>query len=190
MKKIIFTMPDGLLSVMHPQEGARFAFSITFSGGQILPQPPSSRPLPVDSFKRGWPISGATADWAETEDAFVARIATKDVPPSATDVVFVEASAIPTDRTFRNAWIMDGNSIGHDMVKCRNIKRDQFRALRKPKMDILDVAYLIADEQGNLAEKQRIAQKKQILRDITQAPEIEQATTVDELKAFLPAALK
>lgn len=187
MKKIVFTRSDGGLSVLNPCEGARLATKLTLADGTVLV---SDAPKPVDQFRRGWPIAGAVAEWAETEDEFVARIAKKDVPADATDVQTVDESAIPTDRTFRNAWKHDGGGkVVHDMDKARELKKDQLRVLRKPLLADLDVAYMLADEKGDTAAKSDIAKQKQALRDVTDDPAIEAAATPEELKAAMPAAL-
>jgi len=53
----------------------------------------------------------------------------------------------------------------------------------------LDEDYLRADESGDKALKQMVAERKQILRDITDVPEIASASSVSELKAVWPVAL-
>lgn len=196
MKKIIYTHPDGGLSVIHPTVGARLAFFITLADGAVLPPGANSEaaagipPQPVDSILRFWPVPGAVAKWAETEDQFVARIRAKDVPADAIDVQIVDESAIPTDRTFRNAWTAGAGRVEHDMAKAREIKREQLRGLRKPKMEALDIAYMRADELGDIAGKRHIAAQKQALRDVTMDQTIDAAMTPDELKAVIPEALR
>ena len=99
MKKIIYTRPDGGLSIITPVEGARLALSVTLADQKIT----SDRPVPVDLFLRRWPVSGAVVEWAETEDEFVARIAAKDVPAGLAFQI-VSADKFPADRTNRNKW--------------------------------------------------------------------------------------
>ena len=101
MKKIVFTRPDGGLSVMIPVEGARLAFAITLSDGTVIGK---ATPVPVEQLKGRWPIPGAIAQFAETEDEFVNRIRIGDVPANAINVQIVDSSLIPTDRTNRDAW--------------------------------------------------------------------------------------
>lgn len=97
----------------------------------------------------------------------------------------IEAADVPQDRTYRNAWKDEGHTIGHDMAKAREIHRAHIRRLREPMLAALDVAYQRADEAGDKAAKKRAAERKQLLRDATQHPVIEQAKTVHELKAHL-----
>ena len=77
-----------------------------------------------------------------------------------------------------------------NMTKAREIKRDQLRAERKPQLEQLDVEFMRAQEQGDQAKADEIAAKKQALRDVTDDPAIDAATTPDELKAVRPAALE
>ena len=77
-----------------------------------------------------------------------------------------------------------------DMDKAREIKKDMIRAERKPKFEALDVAFMRAVEAGDTAKQAEIAAKKQALRDATDDPAITAATTPEELKAVVPAALQ
>lgn len=98
-------------------------------------------------------------------------------------------SAIPADRTFRNAWsdTTAKKVIDHDMVKCRHIWRDKMRTARATKLAALDVEASKAIEAGGSLTE--IAAKKQTLRDVTKLPAIKAATTPDELKAIWPEVL-
>jgi len=73
--------------------------------------------------------------------------------------------------------------ISVDMIKAREIKRDQLRAERNPILKALDLAYMRAQEAGDTAKQNAIAADKQALRDATADPAIDAATTPDELKA-------
>ena len=150
MKKIIFSRPDGGLSVIHP----------VINSNETL-----------------------------TEDEAIDR-ARKDIPPEAIDVQIVDESAIPSDRTFRNAWTVVAGAVEHDMAKCREIHTDKLRTLRKPLLERLDMEYLRADERGDAAGKVAIAAQKQALRDVTSDPAIAAARTPEDLKAVMPEALK
>lgn len=196
MKKIIYTRQDGGLSVVHPVEGARLAFSIMLADGTVLPKGADTpkfkdaAPVPVDSILRRWPVEGAVPRWAETEDEFVTRIAVKDVPADAIGMQIVDATAVPADRTFREAWKSGISGIVHDMPKCREIHKNKLRELRAPKLAALDVEYMRTLESGDTARMQQIAAQKQALRDVTKSPALTAANTPDELKAAIPDILK
>ena len=95
-------------------------------------------------------------------------------------------------RTYREAytWTTKAPTIDIDMEKCKEIHRHDLRRARAPLLADLDVDYQRADERGDAAEKQRIAAKKQALRDVTDDPAIEAAKTPEELMAAVPEVLK
>jgi len=99
----------------------------------------------------------------------------------------IDPSDISTDRTFRNAWKPD---LTVDMPKAREIHKDKLRELRQPILDVLDIAFLRAEEKGDKTEKDIIIAKKQALRDITNDPRIAAAKTPEELKTVIPELLK
>lgn len=101
----------------------------------------------------------------------------------------VDHTAIPADRSFRNAWRHDGASLSVDMPAARGIHRDRMRAARAPLLAALDVAYQRADEKGDAAAKAVVADRKQALRDVTADAAIDAATTPDELVAVWPVIL-
>lgn len=119
-------------------------------------------------------------------DAEIEQRAWDRLPADAINPLFVDEGAIPSDRTFRNAWKAD---LTVDMPVAREIHRDRLRAMRAPLMASLDTEYMRADELGDTTEKQRIAARKQALRDVTADPAIEAAGTPEALKAAIPAAL-
>ena len=92
--------------------------------------------------------------------------------------------------TFKGGRRWDGAAVVPDMTKCRDIRREHFRELRKPLLTTLDVAYMRADEVGDAAAKADIAARKQALRDVMKDVRIESATTPDKLKAVIPDILK
>ena len=125
----------------------------------------------------------------ENDDAFLARVLAS-LPADVRDVRVVDASEIPADRTFRNAWRNNGAGKPEvDMPAARELWRERMRAARAPKLTALDVEYQRADEAGDTTRKAGVAEHKQALRDVTTDPHIEAATTPDELKAVWPEAL-
>lgn len=96
----------------------------------------------------------------------------------------IDPGVVPQDRTFRNAWVLSGDKIGHDMEKARAILRDRLRRERAPLLAALDVAYLRAYEADDAAAKADVLVQKQTLRDAPADPQIDAAATVDDLKAI------
>jgi hypothetical protein len=115
--------------------------------------------------------------------------------PEDVMMLVVDASEIPSDRTFRMAWALrHGDSslssacLGVDMIRAREIWRQGVRERRKDMLARLDVEYQRADEAGNAEEKARIAERKNVLRDAPADPRIEQAETPEDLKNVDPLA--
>jgi len=96
----------------------------------------------------------------------------------------IKVAEVPTTRAYRNAWAVNGTTIGYSMPKARDIHRDKLREARKPMLEALDVAYQRADEQDNGPEKRRIAAEKQKLRDITANQLIERANNIAALETL------
>jgi hypothetical protein len=99
----------------------------------------------------------------------------------------VEDYTIPAERTFREAWeAPEGEVIGIDMSKARDVWRDKIRLAREPHLPELDAAFMKALEAGNTTEQTSIAAQKQAWRDAPAHPDIDAATTLEELKAVQP----
>lgn len=150
MKKIIFTRPDGGLSVVHP---VRNTIGETLATDEEIEQ-------------RAW----------------------NKLPSEAINPRFIDA--VPADREYRNAWVANGAAVAVDMPKAREIKREQLRSLRAPKLEALDVEFMRAVETDDKAKQDEVRAQKQALRDVTNNNAIEDASTPVELKAFLPDILK
>lgn len=100
----------------------------------------------------------------------VQEIAQKDVPQGCPYVI-CEASLLPTDNSFFDAWRYDtaegGVPIGIDEEKAHEIWKNEWRKTREPILKRLDVEWMRAMEMGNTELAQTLAQKKHILRDVT-----------------------
>lgn len=91
---------------------------------------------------------------------------------------------------FYKALVLDkNNKFAYDMVKARNVWRDILRQMREPKLQALDLEYQLADESGNAALKAQIVANKKILRECTDDPKIEAATSLNDLRRTLPELL-
>ena len=109
-----------------------------------------------------------------------ANDAIKDVPDGVAYEI-VEDSVIPTDRTFRDAWIQDSKTIKTDMAKAREVHKTKIREARTSKLAELDIEFQKALETG--ASTTDIVSKKQALRDAPADSAIASATTEAKLKA-------
>jgi hypothetical protein len=93
--------------------------------------------------------------------------------------------AIPSDRTFRDAWadVTPAAVIDIDMEKARGIHLGRIREKRNAELARLDIDAIKAQDTGDSAALSSIRARKQALRDLPQvlAPSIESASTVEDL---------
>lgn len=158
MKKIIYTRPDGGLSVVHP----------------VI----NTVPVPEDITEQ------------QALQRAIDKLPLDELTGEVVAHQIVDESTIPTDRTFRNAWVAAAGAVIHDMAKAREIQKNTLRTLRAPKLEALDVAYMRALEVGNTAAAAAIVVQKQVLRDVTADPAIASARTPEALAAVVPDVLK
>ncbi len=117
----------------------------------------------------------------------IQEIIEKDlIPTGITTYSIVDDSIIPTDRSFRSAWV--GNGVGlstatvvEDMAKAKEIHKTNIRSVRTEKFKELDIEYQRATETS--ADTSAIVAKKQALRDAPAAAGITTAANTTELKA-------
>ena len=76
-------------------------------------------------------------------------------------------------------------SITVNLIKAKDIARNNLRAERAPVLASLDVQFMRAVESGNTELQTAIAAQKQALRDITANESIVNAEDADTLKASM-----
>jgi hypothetical protein len=97
----------------------------------------------------------------------------------------VEEYTVPSERTFRNAWdTPSGTAVTINMDKAKDVWRNNIREARLPEFEKLDKDFMRALETGSSTTQ--IVADKQVLRDAPAHPDIDAATTPDELKAVQP----
>ena len=89
---------------------------------------------------------------------------------------------IPQFRHFREAWVINGEVISEDLTTAKTLFKDRIREVRKPLLELEDVNYMRALEDGNTAKAKEIADKKKVLRDLPADSKIDAAKDMDELK--------
>ena len=94
-----------------------------------------------------------------------------------------EATSKPSDRHFRNAWVLSGKVISEDMTAAKVIFKDKIREVRQPLLDAEDVVYMKALEADDGSAKTASVAKKKALRDAPAASAIDSADTIAKLKA-------
>jgi hypothetical protein len=92
-------------------------------------------------------------------------------------------ATIPSDRYFRNAWLLSGKTITEDLTASKVIFKDKIREIRKPLLEAEDVVYMKALEAGDSSAQSASVAKKKALRDAPAATAITDADTIAKLKA-------
>lgn len=126
------------------------------------------------------PVRNTVGETLKT-DAEIEQRAWDCLPADAINPQFVDASEIPADRTFRNAWIANSGKVDHDIAKCKSIAHEKRRARRAEEFAPLDVMATIPSKAAQ-AESQR-----QAIRDKYDAMQnaIDMANSVDEIKSVI-----
>ena len=126
--------------------------------------------------------SGGVAVIIPTESV---ELALKDVPEGVTYEIVSEAD-IPSDRYFRNAWVMGDCCVDHDIDKCKQIGHDKRRAARAEEFAPHDEVIMkqIPGADATAAEAARAAIRTKYEQVQTA---IDAATTPDEIKTALEA---
>ena len=99
----------------------------------------------------------------------------------------MEDDAIPADRTFRNAWVLNGAAVEIDLDKAKDIGHNIRRTRREVEFAPFD-AIIMKQIPGNSAAeaeeaRQQIRFKYALIQDV-----IEAAETPDEIKSALEGA--
>ena len=106
----------------------------------------------------------------------------KDVPPDATEVQVLDK--LPS-RAYRDAWVLSGGVVTHDMEKARELKMAEIRAERDKRLAATDGVYLRAQERGDDTEAAKLKEYRQGLRDLPAKVALD-VETPEELKALQP----
>lgn len=108
----------------------------------------------------------------------------KKVVPSGKSYKIIKQSDIPTDRTFRGAWVQNGDTAKEDITKAKVIahatRREKREAEFKPYDDI--IAKQIPGESTSDAETARAAIRTKYA---TMQTNIDKATTTSKIKEAL-----
>lgn len=132
----------------------------------------------------------------EHEAAFLAERQQRDIPPFADGTSrqsFIkdsESSEVKSMTHLFSAWRIDSaGNITLDRAAAEELKRSQFRALRKPLLEKLDVKFMRALEEGDTVTVAAVGASKKVLRDVTLI-DLSPYDTPETLNAFIPEVLK
>jgi hypothetical protein len=130
--------------------------------------------------------SGGVSVIIPSGELSIEQVAKKDVPAGVSYEI-VDVSEVPSDRTFRDAWVMGDCCIDHDLDKCKAIGHDRRRAARAEEFKPYDeiIAKQIPGVTAVEAEaaRQGIRDKYATIQDA-----IESAEDPDAIKAALEAS--
>lgn len=128
-------------------------------------------------------IDGTVAVIIPTGELSIEEVAAKDLPAGLAYEI-VTTDEVPSDRTFRDAWIMGDCCIDHDLDKCKAIGHDKRRAARAEEFAPLDEVIMKqipgVDATKAEASRQLIRDKYSNIQDA-----IDAAETPDAIKAAL-----
>ena len=126
---------------------------------------------------------GTVAVIIPTGELPIEEVAAKDVPAGLAYEI-VTTDEVPSERTFRGAWVLGDCCIDHDLDKCKAIGHDKRRAARAAEFAPYDevIAKQIPGVDAIAAEASR-----QVIRDKYAEVQdaIDAAETPDEIKAAL-----
>lgn len=163
-KRLVFTKPDGSISIIYPSLKAR-----------------REDESEDDFLARVWARNvevgkQATRDGGSHEEGTY---------PTDSDIpAVIEQEVIPTDYAFRDAWRLNGAAVDCDMTAAKEIQRDRLRRERAPLLAALDIEVTRALVSGDQAKVAEVEAERQRLRDVTALPAIDAAQTPDDLKAI------
>lgn len=126
-----------------------------------------------------------------TDDSLVDKIVETQVDKTK-EYFIMDFDDLPNDdNDYFNAWEFDRNELGEPcgvkvhLDKAREIYRNQLREDRKKEFEKLDVMYMRALERQDTTTISEIVAKKQVLRDLTTDPRIDNVKTSKELRELV-----
>lgn len=129
------------------------------------------------------------------KDSLLNYVISNDIPKlpngQSRKYFIIERSQLPDRKYLKNSWKVNETTGGIylDKTLSTNHKKQQFRTLRKPLLEKLDVDFMRALENGDTNLVNTIKQKKQELRDITTI-NMDNYDTAQKLHDFIPDILK
>ena len=127
--------------------------------------------------------SGGVSVIIPTGELSIEEVAAKDVPEGVAYEI-VEDDAIPSDRTFRNAWVANGAAVDVDLDQAKSIGHDKRRAARAEEFKPHDEVIMkqIPGADAVVAEAARAAIRTKYEQVQTA---IDAATTPEDIKTAL-----
>ena len=186
MKCVVFTRPDGNISIVHPVQGFLRELQNGFIDSERVNNLCSWMNRPdqtvTEKYKRDMKFKLSTTGL--TEDEALDFIRRRDVPVDATAVQIVDKESLPKDRYFRNTWRQAAGKVFVDMNLAKEQRMKEIRTERDKRLKDSDGPFMRAMEREEGAND--LKAMRQALRDIPQNTDLSAINTPDELKAFKP----
>ena len=131
------------------------------------------------------PFSVKKGDQIDARTAILNELSFKQL-----EYKIIESDALPTDRLFRPAWVLEGNNVSEGTEKAKEIAHDLRRISREAELSPLDkeISFVIGDA-IKVAEVE--AQRQEIRNKYEQVEtEIDSVSNVEELRAVIQANLQ
>lgn len=107
--------------------------------------------------------------------------------PEGRPYKIIDSSKLPARDEFRNAWKNIGSGIVFDLPVARELKMAKIREKRNEKLEETDIPMLKALERGESVDT--LKELRQRLRDLPQVTNLEQYTTIKQLRDMWPSEL-
>lgn len=112
----------------------------------------------------------------------IEQLAQKDVPAGASFKI-VDVSEIPSDRLFRDAWVINGEKVDHDITKAKDMAHSMRRESRAKEFAPLDVEATIPSKASAAEAARQAVREKYAAMQVA----IDSSSSVSEIKAALTA---
>lgn len=130
------------------------------------------------------PVRNTIGDEA-LSDAQIEKRAWDRLLAYASNLRYIAPSAIPVDRTFRDAWRESGGQITVDMNAAKMLARNMLRRERAVRFKALDGQWMRGIGRGDLADAAAAEAKRETLRNWPQDSRINACANENELKMLL-----
>lgn len=123
-----------------------------------------------------------------TDEEVMAFIIKKSIPEGTTYKI-IDATALPADRTFREAWTVATDKVKEDLEKAKIIHLNRLRVIRNKQLDKTDILLMKAQEQGTEEDVATLKTDRQALRDMPETTDLSTITKIKDLKEVMPEVL-
>lgn len=190
-KRVLYTAPGGDLRILSPSPGARLVTEVTFAGLGLTLTSLSPRELRAFCRLASAGYADVTSFVGEDDTTWTQRLTESHLAKrglGGTPYETVDASVIPADRYFREAWERSGATVVVNLVKARLFRKKELEALRRAKLALADFFFNRADDEGLVVKKAFWKNRRISLRTLegTMQGLLDAITDPKVLKSYVP----